>query len=165
MHRKGWSIIFAWGAYSAPCRFYTRLRPLKRCADSSLESFVLEKVGTRKRGYDGVARKVGIRRLVLLSLGCAWLFAGIARGQDTPGAMSAPDEVHRRLAASGLTTSDIASTFAFVLDPRNVRLISLPEVVRETLSNNLSIRVARMDRGIAEDEINEIGRASCRERV
>lgn len=127
---------------------------MKRCADSSLESFVLEKVGTRKRGYDGVARKVGIRRLVLLSLGCAWLFAGIARGQDTPGAMSAPDEVHRRLAASGLTTSDIASTFAFVLDPRNVRLISLPEVVRETLSNNLSIRVARMDRGIAEDEIN-----------
>lgn len=94
------------------------------------------------------------RRLLLLGALSLWICAGPARGQDTTGATSAPDEVHRRLAASGLTTSDIATTFAFVLDPRNVRIISLPEVVRETLANNLSIRVTRLDRAIAEDEIN-----------
>lgn len=106
-------------------------------------------------GQSGLSGKpVFARRLITLTSVCWMFIAGSLQGQDIPAAHSAPEEVHQRLAASGLTTSDIASTFAFALDPRNVRMISLPEVVRETLANNLSIRVTRLDRGIAEDEIN-----------
>lgn len=80
----------------------------------------------------------------------------LAIGVVTAGSVRAQegsDPVKRRLAASGLTISDLETTYTASLQSGNVRMITLRDVVSETLANNLDVEIARIDRGISSDEI------------
>jgi len=72
-----------------------------------------------------------------------------------PGqAQDASEEVRERLEKSGLKVADLGTTYLASLQSGSIRMISLREVVTETLVNNLDIAIARLDRGISSDEIN-----------
>ncbi len=80
--------------------------------------------------------------------------ASAAAAQESPSwATTTEADVKSRLAASGLQMDDVSTTFVYELRPETIHLASLEDVILETLANNLDVRLNRLDREIAADEI------------
>jgi len=111
------------------------------------------------RIYQGTARHCFVVLALLLAMPA--MGAPAAAKPEAPanqpdvasGAAATAGTVESRLSASGLSAKDIATTFAFEMNPASIRLISLREVILETLANNLDLQITRLDRAVADDEI------------